>query len=285
MSLPLVDVFDVVGKCQDFGAEAECEAVNHLPRANIFLSVLVAYGIVNHEYTVSTESAVNSSPLPRSLVLQKRLADDMASDDTKAAFIRIPWAASLLQSPDVVCMVPGSRKKKDDTEDSLFAEVLKSPRTIPSCISFHTNPVSSASKIEEVSTLMTVGDGMNGHPRIMHGGIVAAIIDEAMGILQSVNHERNHLLNVEKGLAQGQHPPQGFGTFTAELKIRYLKPVRTPGCLVAVARYTKKEGRKEWIYAEVRQHLVVDGNTGEEEVVCATGEALFITPKPKVAKL
>ncbi|KAK5125540.1 hypothetical protein LTR85_000651 [Meristemomyces frigidus] len=203
----------------------------------------------------------------------------MAPEDSKTSFQRIPWAASLLRKPNVVCRVPGSRHPKRSTEDSLFAEVLKTPRTIRSCICIYQRPSESDEKIEEVSTLMTLGEGMNGHPHIMHGGIVASILDEAMGVLQSANHERDHLLKVGKGLAQGELPPHGIGTFTVELKIKYLKPVRTPGSLVVTAKYVKREGRKEWIYAEVKQHESHGEDDDGEEVVCATGEALFIEPR------
>lgn len=203
----------------------------------------------------------------------------MAPEDSRESFQRIPWAASLLRKPNIVCRVPGSRHPKRSTEDSLFAEVLKTSRTIGSCICVYQRPAESDEKIEEVSTLMTVGEGMNGHPQILHGGIVASIVDEGMGILQSANHERDHLLKVGKGLAQGELPPHGIGTFTVELKIKYLKPVRTPGSLMVTARYVKREGRKEWIYAEVKQHEAHGEDDDGEEVMCATGEALFVTPK------
>ncbi|KAK1050686.1 hypothetical protein LTR74_017001 [Friedmanniomyces endolithicus] len=178
----------------------------------------------------------------------------MALEDSKAAFLRIPWAAALLNRPNVICRVPGSRQPKQSLEDSLFAEILKTSRTINSCIAFYTKPSDSDGNITEVSTLITIGDGMNGHPNILHGGIVASIIDEAMGILQSVNHERDHMTKVGKGLAHGESPPQAFGSFTATLHIKYLKPVHTPDSLLVTARYTKREGRKEWIHAEVKQH-------------------------------
>lgn len=202
----------------------------------------------------------------------------MAPEDSKAPFRRIPWTAHLLSKPNIVCRVPGSRQPKTSTEDSLFADILKTPQTIRSCICYYQRPAESATKIEEVSTLMTFGDGMNGHPQIMHGGIVASILDEGMGILQNANHERDHFLAVGKGLAQGELPPHGINSFTVELKVKYLKPVQTPGSLVCTARYVKREGRKEWIYAEVKQH-VAHGEDDDEEIVCATGEALFVEPR------
>ena len=116
-------------------------------------------------------------------------------------------------------------------------------------------------------------------------GIIASILDEAMGILQAINHERDHLAKVGKGMAEGELPPQNYNSFTAELKVRYLKPVHTPGALVATARYQKIDGRKEWIYSEIKQREGLDEDYDGEEIVCATGEALFIEPKPKLNKL
>jgi acyl-coenzyme A thioesterase PaaI-like protein len=97
-----------------------------------------------------------------------------------------------------------------------------------------------------------------------------------MGILQTVNHERDHMRRVGKSVGNGELPDSGLGSFTAYLNVRYLKPVQTSTALVVVARYVKREGRKDFINAEIRQ-------AGEgkdcETVLCATGEALFVVPK------
>ena len=132
---------------------------------------------------------------------------------------------------------------------------------------------------------MTLGNGINGHPGIMHGGIVATIIDEAMGILQAVNFERDHLRAVGKGLAQGELVPFGVGTFTAYLNVQFLKPVLTPGALIVTCRYIKRDGRKEWIYAEVKQRMDASEDYDGDEIVCATGEGLMIEAKSKPSKL
>lgn len=209
----------------------------------------------------------------------------MAPEDSKAPFLRIPWTASLIKRPNLIFRVPGSRKFKASTEDSLFAEILKTPRTIRSCISFYTKPASSTDQVEVVHTLMTLGNGINGHPGVMHGGIVAAILDEGMGILQSINWEREHIAKVGKGYAEGELPPVSYNSFTAELKIRYLKPVTTPGALIVTAKYIQVDGRKEFMYAEIKQREGAGEDHEGDEVLCATGEALFLQPKPKSSKL
>ncbi|KAH9822748.1 putative Xaa-Pro aminopeptidase P [Teratosphaeria destructans] len=210
----------------------------------------------------------------------------MAPSDSKETFMRIPWAANLLNRPNIVLHVPNSRKPKASREDSLYAETFKTPRTLRSCISFYQRPSPSDEKIEEVSTLYTVGDGLNGHPDIMHGGIVATVIDESMGILGNANQERRHLLRVQKGEAQGELPPPQTGTFTAFLHVNYLAPVQTPGAIVVTARYTKRQGdRKEWIEAVIKQHIPTGDDDYGEEIVCAKAEALFVKPKRILTKL
>ena len=209
----------------------------------------------------------------------------MAPEDSKTPFLRIPWAAALLKQPNIICRVPESRKFKASMEDSLFAEILKTPRTIRSCISFYQKPQPDQEKVKEVSTLMTIGNGVNGHPNTMHGGIVASILDEAMGILQIVNYERDHIRAVGKGAAEGELPTYAVGSYTAELKIKYLKTVHTPDAVIVTARFVKKEGRKEWIYAELKQREGMSEDYEGDEVVCSTAEGFFIEAKPKKNKL
>lgn len=210
----------------------------------------------------------------------------MPPSDSKEPFLRIPWTASLINRSNLVFRVPGSRKYKSSGEDSFFAEILKTERTIRSCLAFYKKPSPQDECVEEISVLMTIGDGVNGHPKTMHGGLVASIIDEGMGILQNVNVERDHMVKVSKGYAEGELPPEGgYSFYTAELKIKYLKPVLTPAPLICTARYQKREGRKEWIFAEIKQRIGADEDYDGDEVVCATGEALFISPKPKKSKL
>lgn len=247
--------------------------------------------------TLSTDSGEGSRPslyissIPPSLhpsfpcTLQSLTAKPsrtsiMPPSDTRDPFLRIEWTRRLLSRPNIRCLVPPGRQPKPSTgEDTLFAETIKTPRTIRSCISFYTKPDDGVSHIEEVSTLMTLGDGLNGHVGILHGGIVASILDEAMGTLQMANSERTHLLAVGKGYKEGELPDPTATSFTAFLNVTYVSPVRTPGPLVVVAKYVKREGRKEWIEAEIKQREGAGEDDEGVEVVRARGEALMVTPR------
>lgn len=209
----------------------------------------------------------------------------MAPSDSLDPFLRIPWTASILNKTkdNLITRVPSSRLPKATHEDSLFATTLKTPLTIRSYITTYPRPPSSDSDshVPQISTFATLGTALDGHPGILHGGIVASLIDEGMGILQTVNHERAHYAAVGKGFADGEEPMSGLGSFTAYLNVKYLRPVRTSAAVQVVAWYVKREGRKDWVEAEVRQN--VPGSGGEDDsgevVVCAKGEGLFVVPK------
>ncbi|KAI7554738.1 hypothetical protein KC331_g344 [Hortaea werneckii] len=228
-----------------------------------------------------------------------------------------PWIRALLAQPNLLIRVPSNRVSKPSTEDSLFADTLQTSRTFPECFIFYSAPSPPASsspsastsndeekeRIQEVHFLVRVGDGLNGHPAILHGGIVAALVDEGMGVLQTVNHERAHMLRLRQKKSPGGNGDDGcdgrvsegsgdmlsslppLGSFTAELKIRYRRPVSTPGEVLCTARYVRREGRKEWIEAVIRQGEVEAGGKGDGVVTCAIGEGLFIEPKKKDLKL
>lgn len=127
---------------------------------------------------------------------------------------------------------------------------------------------------------------MNGHSGIIHGGITATLIDESMGMLQTVNLERER----QGGNFGEEEKEAGLGSFTAYLNVQYKRPVSTPGAIAVVVKRVRKEGRKEWLSAELKQWSGSDSSRGDgdeegELVVCATGEALFVTPRAVDSKL
>jgi len=108
----------------------------------------------------------------------------------------------------------------------------------------------------EIRRFYTFGQGLNAHPHILHGGVVATILDSTMG-------------NVI-----GQELPNfGAATFTVKLTIEYKKPVGTPGTVMARAWIRNVEGRKVWVEG------VVEDGVGN---VHAKGEGLWLGPKGKL---
>ncbi|KAK5168046.1 uncharacterized protein LTR77_006614 [Saxophila tyrrhenica] len=104
--------------------------------------------------------------------------------------------------------------------------------------------------------IMYLGDSLCGHPGIVHGGLLATMLDE--------------------GLARACFPalPNKIGV-TASLKIDYRVPCPA-GSYVVLKAYTQKvEGRKAWVKGWIELLGEEDG-TGAKVV---EAEALFIEPK------
>ncbi|KAK2780997.1 hypothetical protein FQN52_004327 [Onygenales sp. PD_12] len=104
--------------------------------------------------------------------------------------------------------------------------------------------------------MLYLGSDVSGHPGLVHGGLLATILDES--------------------LARCCFPalPNGIGV-TANLNIDYRSPAPAGSFFVLRAETTKVEGRKAWV--EGRIETLPDD--GQEPVVVAEAKALFIEPK------
>jgi acyl-coenzyme A thioesterase PaaI-like protein len=182
------------------------------------------------------------------------------TDPDEAHFKSIPWCSQILQDAGFIITPTFSRQPKPDTEDSLIAETLQSNNTIKACLSVYKRPAPGVSWIEEVRTLVTLGTGMNGAALVLHGGIVATLMDDVAGTLLTVN-------KYDKPNQSGKALPLSANTVTAYLNVQYLKPVKTPQTVLIVARCLEAKGRKFFMEAEVKDG---DGN------VLAKGDSLWI---------
>lgn len=111
---------------------------------------------------------------------------------------------------------------------------------------------------KELVSIFYLGDNVSGHPGIVHGGLLATMLDE--------------------GLARCCFPalPNKAGV-TARLQVNYLKPTKTNQYLLLKARTTRVEGRKAVVEGHI-QAVPEEGSDQEPEVL-ATAEALFVEPK------
>ena len=108
----------------------------------------------------------------------------------------------------------------------------------------------------EVRATVSVAEHFNGYPGVVHGGILAALMDEAM---------------VRTGLLEG-----GFDDLkvTARMEVTYRRATPTGAPLAVVARMVKRGGTRARAEAEVR---LGDGT------VTARAEALLVKAPPEVA--
>jgi acyl-coenzyme A thioesterase PaaI-like protein len=102
---------------------------------------------------------------------------------------------------------------------------------------------------DEAVCQVTLGEAFEGAPGRAHGGIVASLIDETMGLVMSIT----------------QTP-----AFTGRLTVTYRAPTPVGQPLEIRARLAGRSGRKLTITAELR----MDGH------LLAQGEGLFITVDP-----
>ena len=169
-------------------------------------------------------------------------------------FRSVPWCAKLLAEPNVVVVATPSRQKKETTRDELFAVTLKTERTIRSWLTFYKRPIPGATSLDQLYSLVSVGPGISGHADLVAGGIIGSILDECMGNLDLVNRRL--------GFVDGE----GF-MVTANLNVKYLKAVPTPGDYLVTATLREVKGRKYYIGG-----LIKNG----EGTLLATAESMWI---------
>ncbi|KAH7339204.1 HotDog domain-containing protein [Pyrenochaeta sp. MPI-SDFR-AT-0127] len=107
-------------------------------------------------------------------------------------------------------------------------------------------------------SLQYLGTALCGHPGIVHGGLLATLLDEGTGLCC--------LPALPNKVA-----------VTASLKVDYKKPVIAGQIVVLKAETMKVEGRKAWVRGWLE--TLVEESKGEKPVVLCEAEALFIEPK------
>jgi len=188
--------------------------------------------------------------------------------ESLALISRTPWSAALLANPAFTWVDTPARFPQSSGENALFAQTLRTPSAIRACASFYNFPTSFPSSssssspppspspahphgtIPETRMVLHLGSGLNVLPDICHGGLLALLCDEVMGLLMTFHEDAQ--------------------TVTARLNITYRRPVPTPGLVLSRARLVKREKRKMWVEGEVE-----DGEGG----IFASAEALFVELK------
>lgn len=116
--------------------------------------------------------------------------------------------------------------------------------------------------IRTVHTLFSLGRALSGYEGLIHGGVTATMMDEAMGTVNEINSVLG-----KDGLVY-RH-----SSVTAEMRIKYLRPVPAPGVVCVTAWTEGIEGRKTRMACEVK-----DG----EGRVLATGSSTWVALKPSL---
>lgn len=153
---------------------------------------------------------------------------------------------------------------------SLMAGTFNTPETLAHLLTFFRPPSREASNLEtfsttdvndaEVKRFYTFGTGLNAHAGLLHGGVMACILDSSM--------------SNAAGLTMRAVLGPADTVFTVQLNVKYEKPVKTPGSVMIRAWVSKVEGggRKVWVKAEV-------SSGGNGEIYHAKAEGLWLRAK------
>lgn len=188
------------------------------------------------------------------------------------------WVAGLLASPDYEPIATDSRAPKPSGEDSYFGAVLATPTTIPHVLTLRRKEIgspatqppppedpktiwpaptaapSSAPAVNPADVVVLVdlsAPGICGHPETVHGGVVATLLDEAMSLAVSSHVGVGTGSDNVRG-GESEENPRGK-IYTAQLDVRYKRPLLVPAVAVVKARVVARQGRKFWVRAQLMQ--------------------------------
>jgi acyl-coenzyme A thioesterase PaaI-like protein len=160
-------------------------------------------------------------------------------------FTSIPWCAAHLQAPGAISFIPACRNPASPWDNQILGKTLATEQTVAHILSF-VEPADAAHAlhptrhIPKVHTLFATGDGVSGYPGVVQGGLVMALIDEAMSAVLEINM----VLGKEGAAFQ-------TNSVTGSMDMRFLKPVPTGEAVRAVAWIENVEGRRTKIVCQM----------------------------------
>ncbi|KAL2758463.1 hypothetical protein ACRALDRAFT_2040639 [Sodiomyces alcalophilus JCM 7366] len=196
-------------------------------------------------------------------------------------FLSIPWCAALLTQPGVqtflpTSRVPGGNAGHSPNRDRLFPETLHHADAVPHCIGFYqvpspettpnATPVAASSQaadltffIRSCSLLFDLRPGVIGFAGSVHGGFIAALMDEAMGNLFLANHvAQAREVEANRPLPPGTMGLNDVRFLTANMTVRFRKPLPAPKVVVVTSSLDRIEGRKLFLAVTVTDENLVE---------------------------
>jgi thioesterase superfamily protein 4 len=183
-------------------------------------------------------------------------------------FKSVPWCADIINNPDWIAVHNSSFSPEDPLEHTLLAKSLSNDAGLRAHLTLIRKPdFTQTPPIQEVLSFYDLGTGLNGWPRMLHGGFAGVLIDQQTLFPLRFSQE---YLNEQSELKKDEM------TVTGYLNVRYLAPIRTPSIICITAKVAKIEGRKSYVKA------IITDSQGKELTV---GETLYIkvkVPRDKV---
>ncbi|KAI9322211.1 HotDog domain-containing protein [Dichotomocladium elegans] len=159
----------------------------------------------------------------------------------------IPAIRAARESEDYIEVDPYSLMQEESRKQSMTATSLrgKDKIVVPPVLFYN-------KAMTEVVSAIHLGKNLCGHAGIIHGGMIATLLDEILGCVAFANL------------------PKRVG-FTANLNIDYRNPLPADQWVVLRGRLDRVEGRKAFVEAWIES---VDGETRYSEA-----KSLYIGPK------
>lgn len=207
-------------------------------------------------------------------------------ENAKRHFEAVPWCASLLNSSGTVTFNPPCRSPPDPaglsiSKDQLFRHILNKAEAVPACLGFYTHPSKAqletdvskpkASRLllNSATLIFDLQPGVNGFQGWTHGGLLAALIDEAMGSYMYINYRVQAMEKLQQELPEDVMDLAAVNTVTARMDMKLKKPLRTPAVVLVKTSLVGISGRKLVVRS------IIEGETGVQYAVCdATWVAL-----------
>lgn len=205
-------------------------------------------------------------------------------EELTSHFKSTPWCAKIFSAPGIIPFPPPSRRDPNQlpagstpSQDQLFGRSLDDESAVPQFMGFYQDPFAAATDsssdiaithpdlpflTKSASLIFNLRPGVNGFNATVHGGFIAAMIDEAMGALLFQNDVINREAKAKGLLPQTAKDFADLGYFTARMDVRLRRPIPTPSIVVVAASLDKVEGRKIFL------SVVVKGETDEAYATC-----------------
>ncbi|KAK9821548.1 hypothetical protein WJX74_010745 [Apatococcus lobatus] len=165
------------------------------------------------------------------------------------------WVYELASSPAETSMLTSNTLLSEEhpmlKRDHMFSALLRHDMVEDMSVFYNVEQ-------RRVSSVIKLGNEICGYPRIVHGGLTAAVVDECLGFLMfALKHQRAL--------------PFWGPAYTVHLEVDYKNKIQAGRLLLCEVEVESMEGRKLWMKAMVRD--------GPEGKVYATARALFVAPK------
>ncbi|KAE9368340.1 hypothetical protein N431DRAFT_428152 [Stipitochalara longipes BDJ] len=228
-------------------------------------------------------STSRKAPLEeRSDFLSDFIRSQKPPQSTLKYFSALDWTQDILKSNAYELVPFYSRHCIEETgENRFFARIVNTETTVPHILAFRQKnlktPDSTISQLNdqarpapidstdsatpEVICLMALGDDLQAHPSIVHGGFQAVIFDEVMRLLILL-HQNNICMPGPRDIH-----------FTATMTISYSVAVVAPSNVLVRSRLLRREGRKWFARAEIIN------SAGK---ILTTSESMWVTAKPVI---